>query len=62
MSGLHPFVRDDEGTGGRFRLNTNRRQELTVQMESDAVYITEIKMKKEEERNAPINETEVTAR
>ena len=65
MSGLHPFVRDDEETGGRFRLNTNRRQELTVQMELDAVAmksITEIKIKKEEERNAPISETEVTAR
>ena len=65
MSGLSPSVPDDGGTGSRFRLNTNRRQELTVQMELDAVAmksITEIAIKKEQERNAAVSETAVTAR
>ena len=64
MSGLHPSIPEDRGVSGRFRLNTNRRQELTAEMELDAVAmksITEMAMKRQAKGNA-ISETEITVR
>ena len=64
MSGLHPSIPEDRGMSSRFRLNTNRRQELTAEMELDAVAmksITEVAMKRETKGNA-ISEAEMTVR
>ena len=64
MSGLHPSIPEDRGVSSRFRLNRNRRQELTAQMELDAVAmksITEMAMKREAKGNA-ISEAEMTVR
>lgn len=65
MSGLKPSIPDDLGVGSRFRHSTNRRQELSVQMELDAVAmksIAEISMKKEEREAIPKTESEMTSR
>ena len=64
MSGLYPSVPEDGRVSGRLRLNTNRRQDLTVQMELDAVAmksITEMAIKKDA-RNMATSGEDVLAR
>ena len=64
MSGLYPNF-PDERPSGRPRMEANRRQELTLQMELDAVAmrsITEIAIKKEAKKNEPLTEGQAITR